>query len=206
MLRAGLSFFTFHLSPFSLSRFAPLREIFSSSFPSQPVAPEAWRRRIHSQLALHSLARWRVHSRFLFFAFLCAHARNASRSDAGGSFAAIPAHLTSAIVCSITYTLLTLTNQTPVQPLPISYANNVLNWLQRIRAAIRYDKSRVASALNLPISPRSSGVWNLRPAKPPPSLLPMNWVLIRICFWRWPAKSLPNFKPSFVNAQNYSLT
>src|SRR5260370_25393137 len=69
MLRAGLSFFTFHLSPFSLSPFAPLREIFSPSFPSQPVAPEAWRRRIYSQLALHSLARWRVHSRFLFFAF-----------------------------------------------------------------------------------------------------------------------------------------
>jgi len=115
-------------------------------------------------------------------------------------------HLTPPVLCSITYTLLPLTNQTPVQPLPISYVNNVPNWLKRIRAAIRYDKSRVASASNLPISLRSNGVWNLRPAKPPPLLLPMNWVLIRISFWRWPAKSLPNFKPSFVNAQNYSLT
>jgi hypothetical protein len=149
-----------------------------------------------------------------------APARIATRSIAGGALREIflrlslrvysrafaVRRLTLSVLCSITYTLLPLTNQTPVQPLPISYVNNVLNWLRRIRAAIRCDKSRVASALNLPISPRSSGVWNLRPAKPPPSLLPMNWVLIRICFWRWPAKSLPNFKPSFVDAQNYSLT
>jgi hypothetical protein len=166
--------------------------------------------RFFLRLSLRSLSRRRLGEggciRRPFFCVLCAHARNASRSDAGGSFAAIPVHLTSAIVCSITYTLLSPTNQTPVQPLPISYVNNVPNWLKRIRAAIRYDKSRVASASNLPISLRSSGVWNLRPVKSPPSLLPMNWVLIRICFWRWPAKSLPNFKPSFVNAQNYSLT
>jgi hypothetical protein len=53
--------------------------------------------------------------------------------------------------------LLSLTKQILIQVSLNFYANNALNWLKLIRAAIRYDKSLAASGLNLRIFLKLSG-------------------------------------------------
>ena len=121
-------------------------------------------------------------------------------------FAAILVRLTLANACSITYTLLPLAKQIPVQVSPNSYANNALNWLRLIRGAIRYAKSLAVSALSLLTFLKSSVAWNRPQAKPLLSRSPGSWSSILISCWPWPAKSRPNYKPSSVNGQNYSPT
>ena len=78
-------------------------------------------------------------------------------------------------MCSITYTLLPLTKQTPVQASLNSYANNALNWRTLIRAAIPYAKSLAASGLNLRIFLKLNVAWNRLQAKRLPSHSPASW-------------------------------
>jgi hypothetical protein len=102
--------------------------------------------------------------------------------------------------------LLSLTKQILVQVSLNFYANDALNWLKLIRAAIRYDKSLAASGLNLRIFLKLSGAWNRLQAKPLPSHSPASWNSIQISFWQWPEKSRLNYRPLFENDRNYSAT